>query len=347
MILNPELALMTVSTMVAPAVKKIFLLLSMLFPACVFSQNGQVLQDTLLRLSGSQALIRAIGSRIPVPVISYEPVEPPKYWTKGMLTELGFSQVSLTNWAAGGSGSIAMNAYLNMHINYAKGNMYWENRGQFAYGFIQSFKDGYRKSDDKVILDSKFGYNAFDKFYFSAIYNFKSQFSPGFEYPSSGPRRISQFLAPAYTSLGLGLDYKPGKGNVFSVNFSPVTASLVIVTVESLREKYGNEADEPVRLELGAQLKGDFKMEVFKNCKVNSTLTLFSDYLNQPQNIQINWDLQADFKVNKFLSAGLRTNLVYDNNVLIADKAGNQAPRVQFKEVFSLNFSYTFGNFKK
>ncbi len=327
-------------------------------PVLVFSQNtqgtkksgrgrDQVQPVVISGLNSAQELCRRIGSKFDIPTINYEPVTPPKFWKSGMLTELGFSQVSLTNWAAGGSGSIAMNAYVNAHINYDKGAMFWENRIQMGYGFIQSFEDGYRKSDDKLILDSKWGYRAFDKFYFSAALNFKSQFSPGFEYPSSGPKKVSQFLNPGYLTFGLGLDYKPGKGKEFSITFSPLTTSWVIVTDSTLRVKYGNKVDEPIRFELGAQLKINMEKELFKQFKVLSTLNIFSDYLKKPQNFQINWDFQAMYQINKFLKTSIRTNLIYDDNILIADKSGNEAPRVQFKEVFSLSFSYTFGEFKK
>ncbi len=304
-------------------------------------------QEKLSNLNSAQELCRVIGSQFAVPTINYEPVTPPKFWTKGVLTALGFSQVSLTNWAAGGSGSIALNSDVNAHANYAKGDMYWDNRAQFAYGFIQSFEDGYRKSDDKIILDSKWGYKAVNKFYFSANFNFRSQFSPGFEYKSDGSKKVSQFLAPAYMSLGLGIDFKPGNGKEFSLNFAPFTGNLVIVTDSLLREKYGNKADEACRWALGAQLKATLNKDLFKNTKVSSTLTLFSDYLNKPQNIQVNWDFQLTYQMNKYLQTGLRTNLIYDDNVLITDKDGHAAPRVQFKEVFSVNFAYTFGVFKK
>lgn len=299
-------------------------------------------------LEREQELCRVIGSKFGIPVVNYEPVTPPKFWKKGTLTQFGFSQVSLTNWAAGGSGSVALNAYINAHINYAKGNVFWENRGQFTYGFVQSFEDGYRKSSDKIVLDSKFGYKAFDKFYFSSVFNFTSQFSPGFSYASDGTATmVSKFFAPAYFTIGLGIDYKPGKGNVFSLNIAPLTGSAVIVTDSLLRAKYGNKPDENVRFELGAQIKANFNYVIFKNCKVASVLTLFSDYLNNPQNIQVKWDFQADFKINKYLSSSLRTNLVYDDNVLITNSAGHAAPRVQFQEIFSLAFSYTFGEFVK
>lgn len=300
-------------------------------------------------LNKEQEICRVIGAKYPVPVINYEPVKPPKFWTTGILDEIGFSQVSLTNWAAGGTGSVALNAYVNAMANYSKGKMYWENRLQMEYGFVKSFDLGYRKSNDKVILDSKWGYQAYKKLYFSANVNFKSQFSPGFEYNSKNVgKKVSKFLAPAYLTFGVGMDYKPGAGKVFSLNISPVTASVVIVNADSiLRVKYGNEYDKMLRWELGAQVKATLTKEIVKNLRLSTQLTLFSDYMGKPQNIKVNWDFQLDYTINKYLKSSLRTNLIYDDNILIANKAGYECPRVQFKEVFSLNFSYTIGSFKK
>ena len=333
-------------------------LLLMLLPLSLFAQSNKTnslfkksKEEEVIIVSGlnkEQELCRVIGAGFAVPTVNYEPVTPPKFWKKGTLTELGFSQVSLSNWAAGGSGSVAMNAYVNAHINYAKGNMFWENRGQFTYGFVQSFEDGYRKSSDKIVIDSKFGYKAIDKFYFSAVFNFTSQFSPGFKYASDGTATmVSKMFAPAYLTLGLGIDYKPGKGDVFSLNIAPLTGSAVIVTDSLLRAKYGNAKDQCVRYELGAQLKANLAFQPFKNCKITSVLTLFSDYLNKPQNIQVKWDFRTDFKINKYFSTSLKTNLIYDDNIMIANKEGHLAPRVQFQEMLSVAFSYTFGEFVK
>ena len=114
-----------------------------------------------------------------------------------------------------------------------------------------------------------------------------------------------------------------------------------------MRARYSNAPDEAVRFELGAQITANLKYEIFKNCKISTTLNLFSDYLNNPQNIQIKWDFRTDLKINKFLSSSIKTNLIYDDKILIADKNGNLAPRVQFQEIFSLSFTYTFGEFVK
>lgn len=304
-------------------------------------------QARVSNLNSAQELCRIIGSQFEVPTINYEPVAPPKFWTNGILTELGFSQVSLTNWAAGGSGSVALNSYINAHANYAKGEMYWDNRGQVSYGFIQSFEDGYRKSDDKIVLDSRWGYKAINKWYFSVNFNFKSQFTPGFEYSGDKSTKVSKFLSPAYMSLGVGIDFKPGNGKTLSVNIAPFTGNMVIVTDSLLRKKYGNQPDEAVRWELGAKVTANFNKQVFKSCKVQSTLTLFSDYMHNFGNFQVNWDFQATYSFHKYFTAGLRTNLIYDDNVMITKKNGRVGKWVQFKEVASINFAYTFGEFKK
>ena len=142
------------------ALRFLFVSLVVLLAASL-SLRAQV-KDTmnLSNLNAAQELCRIIGSQFVVPTINYEPVTPPKFWTNGMQTELGFSQISLTNWAAGGSGSVALNTFVNANANYAKGSMFWDNRVQLAYGFLQSFEDGYRKSNDKIVIDSKWGYKA-------------------------------------------------------------------------------------------------------------------------------------------------------------------------------------------
>ena len=163
---------------------------------------------------------------------------------------------------------------------------------------------------------------------------------------------MSDFFAPAYTSLGLGIDYTPVK-NV-SINFAPLTGKVTMVREEYLRTRYGNAEDQFARFELGAQLKVDAKLEV-ENFKVATSLVLFSDYLNKPQNIKVNWDVNAEAKISRFFSVTLRTNMIYDDNVILnktkilpnGDKLEYQAAGVQFKELFSIGFTYTFGEKKK
>ena len=274
--------------------------------------------------------------------------KPKAEWKKGISTTIGFSQLSLTNWAAGGAGQLTLNTYADFYADMTKGRFLWANELQAGYGFIESFDTGFKKSDDRLIFDSKFGYKAAEKLYLSMVYNFRTQFDRGY----SGDVLVSNFLAPAYTSLGLGIDYTPVK-NV-SINFAPLTGKVTMVNDPALRTRYGNAEDQFARFELGAQLKVDAKLEV-ENFKVGTSLVLFSDYLNKPLNIKVNWDVNAEAKISKFFSVTLRTNMIYDDNVILnkvkykpnGEKVEYQAAGIQFKELFSIGFTYTFGEAKK
>lgn len=279
----------------------------------------------------------------------------PKYWTNGILTQVGFSQVSLTNWAEGGSANISLNGLIDANANYSKDKMIFENRLKLSYGFVQSFEQDiplnqqFSKSDDRIQLDSKWGWMLKDKLYFSALFNFRTQMTPTYSYSTAEDGSTvqdvqSRFMAPGYLSLGLGINYRPF--NFLSFNISPATGNLVIVTEETLRETYGNDPGQAVRAEFGAQLKMDVNY-TYKIFKISTALTLFSNYLHNPENIQVYWDIDASLALTKILTLTLRTNLIYDDNVKIADAYGVEAPRVQFKEIVSLGLTWTLGQYVK
>ena len=269
--------------------------------------------------------------------------KPVAVWKTSSINSLNFSQTALSNWAAGGQGSLALSAFADWSAKLSKGRHLWENRFQAAYGFVHAYGDINKKSDDKLILDSKWGCQAYDKLYLSAAFNFTSQMAQGFEYPKNAdPKRISNFMAPGYFSLGLGLDYKPS--DFFSIRVSPLTSKLVVVTDTLLRPRYGNKVDQKVRPELGAQIKMDFKKEVATNVTLSTDLTLFSDYLGTPANIKVFWNLLINMKVNKYLSANFRTNMIYDDEIKITDKDGNEGPRLQLKEILGIGFTWSFGS---
>lgn len=291
----------------------------------------------------AQALVE-----VPTEAPETEPVKP-KYWRKGILTSLAFSQTTLTNWAAGGDGNVTLNAYIDATADYAKDKWIWDNRLQAGYGFTYSLNQAetyrYKKSDDRLQLDSEVGRQISDRLYLSGLFTFKTQITDG--YPYSGEnKRISSFLAPGYLNIGIGIDYKPFKCLSFYV--SPLTGNFVIVAPNdsTMRVSYGNSCDQAVRAQMGAQVKMDFKytVEVFS---INSTLNLFSNYLDHPANIQVNWDLNCGVKVWKVLTISLRTSLIYDDNIKIADKDGYKCPRVQFKEIGGIGITYTIGNYTK
>ena len=274
---------------------------------------------------------------------------------------LMFSQSSFTNWAPGGENNITLNGFLNFYAGYLKGNNKWENLLGLAYGQTKTGEQDFRKNEDKIDFQSTYGYKASNKWYYSANFNFKSQFAEGFDYhddvDSLQPEKISNFLAPAFISLGIGGEYRPK--DYMSLYISPVTSRWIIVNDQDLADKgaFGVEeaavdADGNIipgtgktsKFEFGAYFRFLFVKDIFKNVNLNTKLEMFSDYLNKPENIDVNWDTQINMKVNSWLSAMFGLALVYDNDTPIVDKDGKKGPRTQIKQLLSVGLSYNFKN---
>ena len=322
----------------------------------------------------------------------------PKYWEESLKTNIKFGQTSLTNWAAGGDNTVTLQAFIDGNANYKKDDLFWNNRLQLDYGFVYaSSKPILQKSDDRIYLESKFGYkNANMKnFSLSVNYDFKSQFNTGYDYltPSvpdkfkdeegnlpglndlahkdqielwKDARKVkSGFLAPAYTNLAVGIDLKPTKW--LSLNVAPLTGGVVIVRNELLRKNYGMHLKDEfkgkdlseiapenlgacyrsARFEFGAQVKADIAVNVNDNFKYTSQLVLFSNYLDHPENLRVNWDNRFDWKLAKYFSLTLTTNMIYDDKVLIFSEADGQTKqRVQFKESLLFGFTWTIASKK-
>ncbi|MBD3636569.1 MAG: DUF3078 domain-containing protein [Crocinitomicaceae bacterium] len=280
-------------------------------------------------------------------------------WKIGGLVSVNGSQVSLTNWNAGGQNSISMNGLTSLYANLTKGNSHWENSLDLGYGIQrQGSKDNVRwiKTDDKIDLDSKFGRKASKMWYYSALMNFNTQFTDGYNYPNDSVR-ISRFMAPGYLLLAAGMDFRPHK--IFSAFIAPFTMKTTFVLDQDLANAGAFGVDgidttgstvipgKMVRFEAGGYIKLIYTHEIMENIKITSKLGLFSNYLHNPQNIDVNWETLVQFKVNKFISATLSTHLIYDDDIDIAvyDDSGvltGRGPRLQFKEVLSVGFAYKF-----
>ena len=356
--------------------KKIIIVFAgVLAGVCGWAQNN----DALKAVADAAMEITAAQEEAPKAV-------KPNYWTESLKTNIKFGQTSLTNWAAGGDNTVTLQAFVDGNANYKKNDLFWNNRLQLDYGFVYaSSKPILQKSDDRIYLESKFGYkNANMKnFSLSVNFDFKSQFNTGYDYltPSlpegdiprdeliqlwKDARKIkSGFLAPAYTTLAVGIDLKPSKW--LSLNIAPVTGGVVIVRNEDLRKNYGMQLKEEyegqdlssvvpeelgsyyrsARFELGAQIKADIALQVNDNFKYTSQLVLFSNYLDKPENVRVNWDNRFDWKLAKYFSLTLTTNMIYDDKVKIFnEKDGKTVQRVQFKESLLFGFTWTIASRK-
>ncbi|MEP7265603.1 MAG: DUF3078 domain-containing protein [Bacteroidota bacterium] len=294
-------------------------------------------------------------------------------WVTGGVFTLNFNQTSLTNWAAGGENSIAGNSLLNVFAKYKKNRLAWDNSLDLAYGLLKAGEKEFRKSDDKIDLLSKLGYDANDKnkWFYTVLFNFKSQFTNSYEYPTDTTKvLISKFAAPAYILLALGMDFKPNPA--LSVFISPITMKTTVVSDQDLADAGAFGVDpaefdattgaktkdgEMVRMEYGAYINAKFQKDVMTNVNFLTKLDLFSNYADNPQNIDVNWEVLIAMKINKYLSASINTNLIYDDNVTIqeydvingykipkfnSDGTTVAGPRVQFKEVIGVGLSMKF-----
>ena len=209
------------------------------------------------------------------------------------------------------------------------------------------------KTDDKIDFLSKYGREAFKNFFYAALLNFKTQMAPGYNYPNDSVK-ISNFFAPAYLVGALGMDYKPN--GYFSAFVAPLTAKFTFVNDTSLSNAgaFGVTPGEKMKSEFGGYLrvifsKNDFKNELLKNVSFTTKIDLFSNYLDKPQNIDVNWETQIAMKVNKYLSVNFNTQLLYDDNTKIKVDRNNDGvldpnpgSRIQFKEILGVGFSYKF-----
>lgn len=285
-------------------------------------------------------------------------------WKNGGVFAVNLAQTSLTNWASGGQNSVAVNGMFSVFANMIKGKSRWDNSLDLGYGLLKQGKDAdFRKTDDKVDLLSKYGRQAFSNFYYAALLNFKTQMQPGYNYiDETTKNKISDLFAPAYLLLALGMDYKPNA--YFSAFIAPVTAKFTIVKDQLLADAgafgvepaSGGNPGKNIKSEFGGYLraiytKNDFKSEFMKNVALTTKIDLFSNYADNPQNIDVSWENMIAMKVNKFISVNFNTHLLYDDNIKVpfdlnengTIEAGESVgSKIQFKEIFGVGFSYKF-----
>ncbi len=274
-------------------------------------------------------------------------------WKKGGMGSINFNQVALSNWAAGGENSMSGAAFLTLFANYAKDRLSWDNQLDLAYGLLKSGDAKVRKNEDKIDLNSKVGYkvSANSKFYYTFLFNFKSQFANGYDYKNDTLLKypISKFLAPGYLLYSIGIDYKPD--DAFSLYLSPLTGRTIIVNDDMLSQAgaFGVDPGKKSLTQLGAYLRAMYKKDVFTNVNFQTKLELFSNYLDNPQNIAVNHEILIAMKVNKFITANIGTQMIYDDIIpvtVIKETSGvkeaKTGPRLQFKEVFGIGLSYKF-----
>lgn len=303
------------------------------------------------------------------------------YWTKGGVFALDFSNVMLKNWAGGGVNAFSGKGLLNVFANWKKDNQTWDNTLELGYGMVNQFDTDpddqiddniFFKSDDKIDFSSKYGRKASEKWYYSGLLNFKSQFAPGFARPVDfgiDSMKISDFLSPAYILTAIGMDYKHNNKEInstFSMFISPITSKVTIVGDERLSNAgaFGVEKGEMVRSEIGGYIKFAYNRKFFEHkdekgaireaLSFDTKLDIFANYIDKPGNLDINWTTLLSMKFMKYFTFSSGTHLIYDDDIksqeIVTQRdpvsgsiiESRMAPGVQFKWVTGLGFTYQF-----
>jgi len=282
-------------------------------------------------------------------------------WRKGGMFSLNFSQTSLSNWAAGGQSSIALGGIASLYAIETRGSGLWENHLYIGYGILKQGKVGnWWKTDDQLDCSMKYGRKALKSWFYAGLLSLKTQMDEGFNFPDDSTR-ISNFMAPGYLLTAIGLDFKPN--NKFGLFLAPISSKNTFVLDQNLAnigafgvepaiyDELSNEkiADgKTYRMEIGGYLRLFYKKDIIENVTFQTKLDLFSNYIEEPENIDISWEVLIVMKVNDYISANLSTHLLYDHDIKIGidnnedGEIDTFGPRTQFKEVLAIGLSYKF-----
>ncbi|MEQ8364068.1 MAG: DUF3078 domain-containing protein [Cyclobacteriaceae bacterium] len=271
------------------------------------------------------------------------------FWKRSFKAGLNLNQSSFSaNWKAGGVNSFGFNAFLNTKANYKKEKKSWTNEMDLLYGMVNNDGQGFRKTLDRIYLDTKYGYDFNENWGLFTALNFSSQFAEGFKYEEDANgveqgRLISNFLAPAFITGSLGFEYSPDES--FKLRLAPIASRLTIVqnserylAVDSVAP-YGVKAGETIRIEaLAFQMLAEYNRDIAENLNLKWRYLFFANYQTlQAKTIDHRLDMNLTAKVNKFVNVSLGGILLYDFD---------QDSGVQLSQAFSLGFLYTFQNYK-
>ncbi len=282
------------------------------------------------------------------------------YWSKENKVGLDVSQISFVNWNAGGNNSISGLLKGEFIRTYTKDNIRWKNELIMRYGINKQERQEVRKTDDQFVFNSTFGYkkDTTSVWYYAGKFNFRTQFANGYNYPNTN-LAISRPFAPAYSFLGIGAEYSRKDIN-FNLYLSPLTQKTTMVFDQRLAnqgsfgvekavyDEFGNliKKGKNIRNETGFLITNQWKKEIFQNINLEHRMSLYTDYLNNFGNIDIDWQLQLDMTVNQYVKANIGTHIIYDDDIKSKQEENGvqviKGPKVQLKQLLGVGVTYSF-----
>lgn len=284
------------------------------------------------------------------------------YWTEKNTFGVNLSEVAFVNWNAGGNNSVSALFYANFQRNFEKDLTMWKNSASMRYGINAQEGREIRKTEDELRVSSSFGFrnDSTSNWFYSGKFSFNTQFANGYKYPDTEVA-ISKFMAPGYTFLGAGTEYSDPVEDL-TVYLSPITFKSTFVLDQRLAnegmfgvdpavtDELGNilREGENLRTEFGFLVTSGFSKQVFDNIDLDNQLSLYSDYLNKFGNVDVDWQLNVNMKVNDFVKANVGSHIRYDDDVKFKEdtngdgKLETSGPRLQLKQMLGVGLVYEF-----
>jgi len=265
---------------------------------------------------------------------------PKEGWHKSGNISFLFNQSAFSNWVTGGENTIAGNLAVNYDFNYSKGDITWDNKILASYGLTKSKNSEFeKKTDDRFEFNSVIGKKAKGYWYYSAFLNFKTQFTKGYIYgkdPNGKEIRTeyTNFISPAELAFGPGMLWK--KSDDLKFNLAPLTSKIIFVDKSFTLPNdayFGVEEGKSTKYELGFYASGYAKLTVMENVTMENILSLYSNYLEDPQNVDVDYTMNLIMKINSYLSANFTFQTIYDDNAFEG---------FQVREVFGVGINYGF-----
>ncbi len=260
-----------------------------------------------------------------------------KHWSVLGKQSLIINQAAFSNWVGGGGNNVGWLVGADYNITYEKDKDLWENIILLNYGQNDTKGLGVRKTQDVINFSTNYGRKVSKSWYLSVGAGVLSQFTVGYE-DGNNPeaKKISNFMAPGYLNVGMGITYRPND-NV-NVTLRPSNARWVFVLDKDLQTAgtYGLKADgDDSLLQYGFLGTAYYKVKLMENVNVTNTASIFSNYLDHPERLVLAYGLILNLKVNKFISSNITVDLMYDHN---------QIKKTQLKQTLGVGFAYTLDN---
>ena len=251
-----------------------------------------------------------------------------------------FNQSNFNNWLAGGENNMSGNIGLNYDFNYKKNNLTWDNKIIASYGLLQTKNSDFqKKTDDRFEFNSVLGKKAVGYWYYSFFLNFRTQFAKGYVYDKDANGKetreeYTNIFSPGYLTFGPGMFWK--KNDNLKFNLAPLTSKATIVdsnSTEPNRAYFGVEEGKSLRYELGFYSSTYYKLDLITNVSMENILNLYTNYLEDPQNIDLDYTLTVVMRINRHLTTNLVVQTIYDDNAFRG---------FQTRQIFGLAANYAF-----